>query len=371
MHIEGLAIHNYKNYKSHVYRLHPKVNLIVGLNGVGKTNALDAAYYSCIGRSYNAIHDRHNIRKGEEYFRLEADIIDADEEKNRIVIKVAKDKAKEISYNGKKYKRISEHVGKYPCVMISPGDVHNLLHASEDRRRFVDQSIVQYDKQYTQHLIAYNRLLKQRNALLKQMAETQSYNAILIESITEKMLAPSQYIYEARKKFVEDLLPVFSQIYSHIAEDKEKAHVAYKSQLHESNMSELAASSAEKDRMLQRTTCGIHKDDIVLRMDEELLKNYASQGQLKSFVMALKLSQYKIIQQTHTFAPILLLDDIFDKLDPERVKFIIDLLLQDNYGQIIISDTNLYRVENILQILNSPYHKFVIESTDKISMDIH
>lgn len=369
MHIKGLALHNYKNYKSHVYELHPKVNLIVGLNGVGKTNALDAVFYSCIGRSYTSVQDRHNIRKEEDYFRLEADFVDAQEEKNRVVIKVSKDKQKVISHNGKNYKRISEHVGKYPCVMIAPTDVQQLLAASEDRRRFVDQSIVQYDKEYTRHLIGYNKLLKQRNALLKQMAEQGNFNEILLASISEKMYAPAAYIYQARTDFVEKLQPTFQSIYQHISEDKEKAEIKYKSKLSEHSLKELFEESLEKDRILQRTTTGIHKDDIKLYMNGDDLKHYASQGQLKSFVMAMKLSQYKIIQRTHNFAPILLLDDIFDKLDQERVKFIIDLLLADDYGQIIISDTNLYRVENILQILESNYHKFVIDNTDEITIE--
>jgi len=371
VYISGLSITNYKNYHQHVYELHPKINLIVGLNGVGKTNLLDAVYYSCIGKSYSTNSDRYNIRKGEDFFRLEGIFYNNEDEKNRVEIKVERDKKKAISLDGKKYKRISEHVGNYPSVMISPTDVQGLLDASEERRKFIDQSIIQYDRLYLNHLLAYNKLLKQRNTLLKQFAEQRNYNDLLLNTLSEKMAEPAQKIYEARKSFVERISDQFTATYSHISENKEQARIEYKSSLADTSFLESLTQSKERDRILQRTTKGIHKDDLKLVMNDDQLKVYASQGQLKSFIMALKLSQYKIIQSVHKNTPILLLDDIFDKLDQERVKFIIDILLKNDYGQLFISDTNLYRVENILQILETNYHKFVIENTESISLEKH
>lgn len=371
MYISGLSLTNYKNYIQHVYELHPKLNLIVGLNGVGKTNLLDAAYYSCIGKSYFTNSDRYNIRKGEEFMRLEGVFFNNEGEKNRVAIKVEKDKKKTISLDGKKYQRISEHVGNYPCVMISPIDVQGLLDASEIRRKFLDQSIIQYDRDYLRQLLQYNKLLKQRNTLLKQFAERRNYNKLLINTISEKMATPAQKIFEARKSFVLKISDQFSETYKHISEDKEQAKIEYKSHLHETDFLAALEQSNDRDRILLRTTKGVHKDDLKLIMNNDLLKVYASQGQLKSFVMALKLSQYKIIQGVHKNTPILLLDDIFDKLDQERVKYIIDILLKEDYGQLFISDTNLYRVENILQILETNYHKFVIENTESISLEKH
>lgn len=371
MHISSLSLTNYKNYTSQVYDLHNKLNLVVGLNGVGKTNLLDAVYYTCIGKSYLSTTDRYNIRKGENFLRLEGIFYNNDRKKNNIAITVEKDKKKTIKSDGKNYKRISEHVGNYPCVMISPTDVHGLLDASEERRKFIDQSITQYDKDYLRQLLEYNKLLKQRNALLKQFAEQKSYNKLLINTISEKMERPAQKIHEARKTFVDRISSQFSATYKHISEDKEQARIEYKSSLHDTPFLQSLSESNNRDRILQRTTKGIHKDDLKFIMNDDQLKVYASQGQLKSFIMALKLSQYKIIQSVHKNTPILLLDDIFDKLDQERVKFIIDILLKEDYGQIFISDTNLYRVENILQILETNYHKFVIENTESISLEKH
>lgn len=303
--------------------------------------------------------------------RLEGVFFNNEGEKNRVAIKVERDKKKAISLDGKKYKRISEHVGNYPCVMISPVDVQGLLDTSEIRRKFLDQSIIQYDRDYLRQLLQYNKLLKQRNTLLKQFAERRNYNRLLINTISEKMAAPAQKIFEARKSFILKISDQFSETYKHISEDKEQAKIEYKSHLHETDFLDALEQSNDRDRILLRTTKGVHKDDLKLIMNDELLKVYASQGQLKSFVMALKLSQYKIIQGVHKNTPILLLDDIFDKLDQERVKYIIDILLKEDYGQLFISDTNLYRVENILQILETNYHKFVIENTESISLEKH
>lgn len=371
MYLSSISLKNYKNHAQQVFQLHPKINLIVGLNGVGKTNLLDAIYYSGIGKSYFSSSDRHIIMKGEGFMRIESLYIDDNGDKNKVTIVSANDKKKAISLDGKKYKRISDHIGKYPCVMISPTDVQELLDTSEARRRFLDQSIVQYDRTYLRHLQEYNRLLKQRNSLLKQFAESKSWNDILLLSITEKMMMPAEYIHNSRKDFVGSITPLFSETYSIISEERECAAIRYESSLAELPLLQSMKNSLEKDKILQRTTQGIHKDNIRFLMNDDDLKIYASQGQLKSFVMALKLSQYQIIQNAHNNSPILLLDDIFDKLDQSRVKHILDILIHQDYGQVFISDTNLYRVENILQILETNYHKFVIDNAESINLEIH
>lgn len=347
MHFCSLKLIHYKNYEQAQLRFSPKVNAILGDNGMGKTNVLDALHYCCLGRSYFSSQDRHVMRREAPFMRLEARIQQDSEQE--LAVKLIPGKLKELAIDKKAIDRLSDHIGRYPCVVIAPIDVQVLLAASADRRKFVDHTLIQFDKAYLQALIAYDRLLRQRNALLKQMAENRTFNAKLLDTYTVPMASHATLIHQRRAEFCEQLAPAFEAYYQHISGDREKAELRYSSQLAEHELSDLFAAHVEKDRHLARTTCGVHKDDLTFWLDQQALKTYASQGQLKSYILALKLAQYQVLRQEVGKAPLLLLDDIFDKLDDHRVSHLLDLVTGPDFGQVMITDTSLSKVPEILK----------------------
>ncbi len=351
MHLVKLHIVNFNNYETAQVDVHSSLNIFTGLNGVGKTNLLDAIHYLCLGKSYFTTVDSKVVRHGEEYFRLEGEF-DTVTGIEKVEIKVIPSKKKEIQYSGKKRKRLSDHIGALPCVIIAPVDVQMMLEGSKQRRGFLDNSIMQYDKVYVSNILQYNRLLKQRNATLRMFAENQYYDQGLIDSISVGMVKPAAYIFEARRKLVDGLSPLFEKYYGLISGDREPCIIRYKSGLVSDGLLELFAQSIEKDKILTRTNQGIHKDDIVFKMNDLQLKNFASQGQLKSFVLSLKLAQYEMISSLSGISPILMLDDIFDKLDKDRVRRLLELLSADSFGQIFITDTSRNRVADLLMDQN-------------------
>ena len=328
---------------------------------MGKTNILDAIYYLCLGKSFFTTSDKLVMSHGKDAFRLEAVILNG-EQKEIVSIKSITGKNKEIIISGKKMNRISDHVGKFPCVMIAPSDIQYLLAGSEERRNFINNTIVQYDPVYLDHLLIYNRLLKQRNALLKNMAERRIFDPIMLESITLGMVNPAAYIYNARKLLEDKISDIFSSIYASISGSREQCKVRYESQLASDNFQNLQRISQEKDRITGRTSQGIHKDDLMFYMNDHPLKDFASQGQLKSFVLALKLTQYTILESIKQVKPVLLLDDIFDKLDPQRVTHLLHLVLNKDFGQVFISDTQAARIETILNQLGAEHYIFHVEN---------
>jgi len=337
------------------------MNAFTGLNGMGKTNILDAIYYLCLGKSYFSSTDRYVLKAGTEFFRAEGEF-ETESGKEKVEIKVHPGKKKEIIYSGKKREKLSDHIGALPCVIIAPDDIQLMLEGSEQRRRFLDNTIMQYDKSYVSDILTYNRLLKQRNATLKGMAEKHFYDMTLIQSISVSMYEPAQRIYEARTRLIEGLSPLFEKYYKLISGDQEQCQISYKSQLSTTGLEALFDGSLEKDKILTRTTCGIHKDDIEFKMNQIQLKNFASQGQLKSFVLSLKLAQYEMVSTSSGKLPILILDDIFDKLDRERVARLLELLSQDNFGQIFISDTNSDRVPGLLAEQGIDFQAFRVDT---------
>lgn len=358
MHIQSIKLNNYKNYEHANVRFSNTVNAVLGNNGMGKTNLLDAIYYVCLGKSYFSSQDRYVLKKGGDFVRVEA-LLDVLEEKEKFEMKLIPAKLKEIKINGDKIGKLSEHIGRYPCIVIAPIDVQMMLDGSEERRKFINNTIIQYDKPYIQALLSYNRLLKQRNALLKQMAENRTFNPDLLETYSTPMLEPAQYIYKMRAEFCEKVTASFEKYYQQISGGQEESRIIYTSHLQKGDYQEAVKAAQEKDRILGRSTVGIHKDDIVFKMDDQALKYFGSQGQLKSFVLSLKLAQYDILRNVSGKEPILLLDDIFDKLDQHRVKQLLDLVTGDGFGQIFISDTSLTLVPGILNESGIDFSTFV------------
>jgi DNA replication and repair protein RecF len=361
LHLVALKLTNFKNYEFQNLEFNPRLNLIAGLNGMGKTNLLDAIYYLCMGKSHFKANDRSIVRHHEEFFRLEGHF-KINKHTDKIVVKVIPGKVKTIERNDNAYMRIADHVGQLPVVFKAPDDVALVHDGSEERRRFMDNTLCQLDRIYLDQLISYNKVLDARNALLKQFAESQTFNSTLLEAFDKQLLPPAKYILEKRRDFVGVFEPVFQQHYTNICEGNESASCRYQSQLLDEEFAVLLEKSLDKDRILQRTTTGIHKDDMELQLNGYAVKRFASQGQLKTFVLALKLAQYGVIKKAKSLQPILLLDDLFDKLDERRVNHLIKMLLSGDFGQVFISDTNLDRVESITQNSNGSYKKFLISN---------
>ncbi len=359
MFLEQLKLTHFRNYAFQSVAFSPKLNLVTGLNGMGKTNLLDAVYYLCMGKSHFGGTDRNVVKQGEEFFRLEGRF-SLKNKQEKIVAKVVPSKQKTFERNDTAYSRISDHVGLLPVVFMAPDDTVLALEGSEERRRFVDNTLCQLDHRYLEELLTYNKVLQNRNALLKQFAERGGYNPTLLSVYDQQLLSPSAYILEKRKHFSGQFLPLFQTYYRLICDDAEEVDCLYRSQLLENELEDLLKESSEKDRLLQRTTVGIHKDDLQFFMNGFPLKRFASQGQLKSFVLSLKLAQHDLLKNEKEILPILILDDLFDKLDDQRVGLLMGLLSKGDFGQVFISDTHPERAEEITKNFDGQYKKFII-----------
>ncbi len=361
MNLQELKLTNFKNYKTQSLEFSARLNLITGLNGMGKTSLLDAVYYLCMGKSYFQGTDRNVVRQGEEFFRLEGYFF-LNKKREKIVAKVVPGKQKTFEHNDNPYSRISDHVGLLPVVFMAPDDTVLALEGSEERRRFMDNTLCQLDHRYLEELVTYNRILEKRNAQLRQFAERNSFNATLLETFNWQLAAPAAYILEQRNRFIGAFQPIFNEYYEVICGGAELVDCYYRTQLSGHDFLSLLAEVAEKDRSLQRTTVGVHKDDLVFQLKGMPLKRFASQGQLKSFVLSLKLAQYECLRREKGTAPILLIDDLFDKLDDDRVSQLVELLLKSDFGQVFITDTHPGRAENLALRFGGEYRKFSVEN---------
>lgn len=361
MHLSNLILTHFRNYESQALEFAPRLNLVVGLNGMGKTNLLDAVYYLCMGKSQFSGNDRNVRQKGADFFRLEG-CFQKNGGEQKVVAKVIPGQLKQLELDDKPYEKLSDHVGHFPVVFKAPDDTALALEGSEERRRFVDNTLCQLDSQYLSELVDYNRLLQRRNASLKQMAENRRWDPTLLQVYDEKMKVPAEYILQRRMAFVEDFEPVFNAQFEVISGGKEMVNLRYKSQLLESGFVSLMNENREKDRILQRTNGGVHKDDLGFQLNEMPLKRFASQGQLKSFVLALKLAQFDLLRNQKKLKPILLLDDLFDKLDDERVNHLIRLIVEGDFGQVFITDTHPEKAEAIARNFGGEYRKFVVDA---------
>jgi DNA replication and repair protein RecF len=359
MYLKKLALTNFKNYEQSELEFSPRINCFVGNNGVGKTNILDAIHYLSLTKSFFNNLDSISIRHGEDYFIIQGSFV-RDGEEDQIYCAFQKQKQKFLKRNGKEYKKLSDHVGKYPVVMISPADSALITEGSEDRRRFMNKIISQYNAEYLDSVLKYNKALQQRNKVLKDFKLSGKFDIDTLSIWDEQLVKYGSYVFKEREILVNELIPVFQEYYSMISSGKELVRLNYRSNLLEGSFSEALQNSMEKDRFLEYTTVGIHKDDLHLEMNDFSVKSLGSQGQQKSYLVALKLAKFDYIKRKAGFSPILLLDDIFDKFDNERVEQIIRLVGNNRFGQIFITDTHQDRLQNILSSHQTDYKLFKI-----------
>ena len=359
MFLKELSLTNYKNFESLKFSFDTKIICFVGLNGVGKTNILDSIYHLSYTKSYFNPIPSQNIKHGETFFFISGKYMIHDKEEN-ILVSLKKGDKKIIKRNNKLYKKFSDHIGKIPLVLISPDDRNLIIEGSETRRKFIDGIISQTDKEYLNNLIDYNKTLKQRNALLKMFYDNSESIRKTIDIYDRQLSSDAQKIYDKRREFLNEFIPIFKSIYKELSNDKENVEIKHSSDISpDQNLYKLLKNSLEKDLRFQYTTKGIHKDDLNLNLDKFPIKKYGSQGQQKTFLIAMKLAQFDYLSKLDS-KPILLLDDIFDKLDDTRVKQIINLVNQEKFNQIFISDTNKTRSENIIKKVNKSYKIFEI-----------
>lgn len=357
MHLEKLSLINFKNFESKSFDFQDKINCFVGNNGIGKTNVLDAIYYLSFGKSYFNPIATQNIRHNQDFFMVEGDFL-LNDRNEKIICSLKRGQKKIIKRNDKIYERFSDHVGFLPVVIISPADRDLIIEGSDRRRKFIDSIISQSDKLYLKTLINYNKILTQRNTLLKYFAANRTFDALNLKVYDEQLEQCATEIYNKRKIFLNDFTPIFEARYQFISGGNEKVNLKYKTQLDKDNLITLLEQSVEKDRVLQYTSVGIHKDDLLFEIEDYPMKKFGSQGQQKSYLIALKLAEFDFIKQQSNVKPILLLDDIFDKLDETRVSQIINLVNEDDFGQIFISDTHPERTEEVVKNTNQSYKIF-------------
>ncbi|MDD2799716.1 MAG: DNA replication and repair protein RecF [Bacteroidales bacterium] len=359
MFLKQISIVNYKNITQADFSFSPKINCFLGNNGMGKTNVLDAVYYLSFCKSFSNTIDNQNIKHEEDFFMMQG-FYDLHGKEEEIYCGMKRKQKKQFKRNKKEYERLSDHIGLLPLVMISPEDSTLILGGSEERRRFIDQVIAQSDKQYLEDLIHYNKALFQRNAMLKN--DSASRDISLMEILEEQMSRAAEYIYERRRKFITDFTPMFQEYYNFICAGNEKVSLSYESHLKDGNLLNQLLLSRQKDKMLGYTTKGIHKDDLEMLLGEYPLKRVGSQGQNKTYLIALKLSQFAFLKQASETTPILLLDDIFDKIDALRVEKIIRLVSSESFGQIFITDTNRKYLDEIIAEAHQNYHLYQVEN---------
>ena len=360
MYLSRLNLSNFKNYREIDVELSPRINCFVGDNGVGKTNILDAIHYLSLTKSYFVNIDSVNIRHGEDFFIIKG-LFHNEGEDEEVYCGLQRGRRKVFRRNGKEYDRISDHIGRYPVVMISPADSSIISGGSEERRKFMNNVISQFSRDYLNDIIVYNKALKQRNRLLKDYASEGRFDREMLSLWEEQMVKPSQTIYNKRSGFVEEITPLFQEYYDHISEEREKVSLKYKSQLAKRSLKELFDLNIDKDRVLRYTTSGIHRDDLSLDMDGFSIKDIGSQGQQKSYLVALKLAKFEYIRKKGGLKPILLMDDVFDKFDEKRVEQIIKLVSENRFGQIFITDTHRERMQSVLSDIKIDYKLFMID----------
>ncbi len=361
MHIEDISIVNFKNLKEVNLEFSQKLNCFIGKNGSGKTNLLDAVYYLSFCKSFSNSIDLLNINHEENFFMLNGNY-KRREANEAVSCGLKRGHKKQFKRNSKIYKRLLEHIGLLPLVMITPGDVELISGGSDERRKFMDGVISQYNQQYLNDLVKYNRALMQRNNLLKQFATDRFFDSDLIEIWNHQLIEYGSRIHEQRKEFIAKLIPVFQRYYSFISQDNEKVSLVHQSALYDESMEDLLKNSLQKDRAIQFTTQGVHKDDLVFYIGDHPIKKLGSQGQMKTYLVALKLAQFDFVKEISGLKPILLLDDIFDKLDEFRVEQIVKVVAGEQFGQIFITDTNRSHLDAIIKKMDTDFCIFNVDS---------
>lgn len=357
MHLKHLNLLNYKNLKAAEFDFDEKINCLVGNNGVGKTNVLDSIYHLSFGKSYFNPVTSQNINHESDFFVVDGEFF-KNEKSEKILVSAKKGQKKIIKRNNKAYDKVSDHIGFIPTVIISPADRDLIIEGSETRRKFMDGVISQSDHSYLNKLLQYTKLVSQRNSLLKYFAANNIFERDTLEVYNLQMSSLGQDLFEKRKEFLKDFIPIFNKRYSDITNNREIVDINYKSQLFDNSLSGLLEKNLQKDMALQYTSVGTHKDDLSFEIEGHPIKKFGSQGQQKSFLIALKLAQFDFIKEINRVNPILLLDDIFDKLDENRVAHIVALVATNELGQIFLSDTHADRTEKVVKSSNQSYKIF-------------
>lgn len=359
MYIRELSLLNFKNFEHAEFKFTDGLNCFIGNNGAGKTNLMDAIYYLSFCKSFLNPVDAQNIRFDQDFFMVQGKYSRLDSEET-IYCGLKRNQKKTFKRNQKEYKKLSEHIGLIPVIIVTPSDTNLISGGSEDRRRFVDSVISQYDAVYLENLIRYNRALQQRNLLLKQFAGRNTFQLESIEIWDDQLVKYGRAIHEGRMIFIERLQPVFQHYYELISGGKEMVGLKLHSDLLTNDFSQLLKDSIGRDRMLQYTSTGVHKDDFEFELTDYPIKKFGSQGQKKTYLVALKLAQFDFMKEISGLTPILLLDDIFDKLDKNRVEQIVKLVADDHFGQIFITDTNREHLDQMIGSLDAESRIFTI-----------
>lgn len=361
MYLKKLSILNFKNYEEAKLELSDKINCFLGPNGSGKTNLLDGIFYLAFCKSFFNPSDSQLIKDDESFFVVEGEFQRKGEEE-KIYCGLKRGQKKQFKRNKKQYEKLADHIGLLPLVMISPSDSQLISEGSEVRRRFLDLIISQYNRKYLDELIQYNRALSQRNRLLKKFMEIRTFDESNLELWDQQLIKYGRPIYEARLEFIANFLPLFQKNYDFISQQKETVRLDYQSQLSQGDFGELLKEKREKDRRLTYSTVGIHKDDLSFSLGDKSLKKFGSQGQQKTFLLSLKLAQAEFLKEEKQIPPILLLDDIYDKLDEGRIERLMEIVQKDWFGQIFISDTHLERLPELFDELGTVYKAFKVKA---------
>ena len=360
MYLKRLTLANFKNYSQADFSFSDKINCFVGNNGVGKTNLLDSIHYLSFCKSFFSTVDVQNIRHGEDFFAIHGNYFRTSDIPELVQCIQKKNQRKRFLLNKKEYDRLADHIGNFPLVMISPYDRDLINDGSELRRKYIDSVISQFDKIYLDDLIHYNKALIQRNALLKSFADQHSYDASSLEIWDEQLIHKGEQIYSMRKEFLEKFIPIFRHYFNYISDGSETVDIRYVSQLTGSSFRELLSNAISRDRAALYSTVGIHKDDLEFEIGGYPIKKFGSQGQQKSFVVAIKLAQFEYTMSIKGYKPILLLDDVFDKLDDLRVHQLIRLVSEHSFGQVFITDTSEVRIRSIFDAMEIDHKIFRI-----------
>jgi DNA replication and repair protein RecF len=345
--LQQLSLVQFRNYIQKQFVFTDRIVGIVGQNGVGKTNVLDAIYYLSFTKSYFSRPDAQNVHHAYQGMRVEGQY-DINNSIVPITCILRENLKKEFYFDQEAYSKLSLHIGKIPCVMIAPDDVQIITGASEERRRLMDSLLSQMHPDYLKYLIAYNKVLVQRNSLLKQAGESGVLDAILLETINEQLIYNGEHIFKFRKQLIEAYLPKILTLYESLAGQQDQINIQYQSQLQQQAFNDLLNQSLSKDKLLQRTNVGIHKDDLIITIQGQPFKQEASQGQRKSLLFAIRLAEWELIKENKGFSPILLMDDIFEKLDEQRMIQLLGWVSHSTDGQVFITDTHKHRVAELL-----------------------
>ena len=361
MFLKKLSVLNFKNYPEAELSFSQQINCLTGNNGEGKTNILDAIHYLSFCKSFFNPIDSQNILHESPFFLIQG-VFGMPDRDDEIYCGLKRNQKKQFKRNKKEYSRLADHIGLYPLVMISPADSELITEGSESRRRFIDSVIAQFDREYLENLISYNKVLSQRNALLKQFGDSRKFDKDSLDIWDIQLIEYGIKVHKCRQNFIERFVPIFQKYYELISGGREKVNILYSSHLNENSFADVLEKALNRDRAIEYTTVGIHKDDLEFTINEYPIKKFASQGQQKSFLIALKLAQFDYIKNIKQVTPILLLDDIYDKLDDLRVKQLMELVSGDNFGQLFITDTHPTRLSELFKSSSVDFKVFNIKN---------